>query len=92
VRRELLALAGSWRRVLAEDRTHARPIVAGLLRERVTITPTAKDRWTISGEGTLAGLFSRQLSVQGNDFPSGWRARRDSNPRPTGSKPAALSN
>ena len=37
VRRELLAMVTSWRRVLADDPTNARPIVAGLLKGRVTI-------------------------------------------------------
>ena len=57
------------------DPTHARPIVFGLLTSRVTITPTAKGRWTLSGAGTLTGLFEREI------FPSGWRPQRDSNPR-----------
>ena len=88
MRGEIMGLASSWRRVLAADPQHARPIVARLLLHRVTITPTTKHRWRISGEGTLSGLFARDVTA----FPLGWRARRDSNPRPTGSKPAALSN
>jgi DNA invertase Pin-like site-specific DNA recombinase len=67
VRRELLTLAASWRRVLVEDPTHARPIVASLLTGRVTITPKRAKRWTLSGAGTLVGLFQREI------FPSGWR-------------------
>ena len=60
VRDELLTLAGSWRRVLADDPTHARPIVSSLLKGRVTITPTdVRKRWTLSGEGSLVGLFDR---------------------------------
>jgi site-specific DNA recombinase len=75
VHAELMTLAGSWRRVLADDAGHARPIVAALLTGRVTITPTSiAKQWTLSGEGTLAGLFQRTI------FPSGWRPQRDSNP------------
>jgi hypothetical protein len=32
---ELLVLAGSWRRILADDPMHARPIVSSLLKGRV---------------------------------------------------------
>ena len=47
--------------LLVDDPTHARPIVSELLKGRVTIAPsgTAKKRWTVTGEGTLAGLFSK---------------------------------
>jgi len=58
VRTELLALADEWCRVLVDDSGHARPIVTALLNGRVTITPAAKAQWTLSGEGTLAGLFT----------------------------------
>jgi hypothetical protein len=78
VRGELLSLAASWRHVLADDPTHARPIVSALLKGRVTITPTrAQARmWTLSGEGTLVGLFERvvsELSRGGTSLvPAGW--------------------
>jgi hypothetical protein len=73
VRDELMELAQSWRRVLADDPTHARPIVSSLLRGRVTFTPGAeRNRWTVSREGTLIGLF------RGEIYPSGWRPQRDS--------------
>jgi hypothetical protein len=75
VRDELHVLAASWRRVLADDPTHARPIVSALLTGRVTFTPLSKPkRWELRGEGTLAGLFAREM------FPSDWRPQRDSNP------------
>jgi site-specific DNA recombinase len=61
VRRELLALAEEWRTVLAHDQPNARPIVTALLTDRVTITPTDRKAWTLSGAGTLAGLFSRNV-------------------------------
>jgi hypothetical protein len=92
---ELIELAASWRQVLLDDPLHARPLITGLLIGRVTTTPTAKHAWRLTGEGTLAGLFSREVgnaNQAGSAFPLGWRARRDLNPRPTGSKPAALSN
>ncbi len=60
VRDELLKLASSWRRVLADDPTHARPIVSSLLKGRVTITPTdVRKQWTLRGSGSLIGLFER---------------------------------
>jgi len=73
MRSELLALADSWRTILADDPTHARPIVSSLLTRRVTITPMehAKRRWTLKGNGTVAGLF--QMAI----FPSGWRPQRE---------------
>jgi hypothetical protein len=65
VRRELLALAAAWRRVLAKDPGNGRPMISALLKGRVTITPTArKGEWTRTGEGTIAGLFERVI------FPS----------------------
>ena len=74
-RRELVALANDWRRVLVDDPANARPIVSALLVGRVTITPIVpKRRWVLKGEGTLAGLFERAI------FPSVWRPHRDSNP------------
>ena len=90
-----MALAESWRAVLLDDPLHARAIISTLLIGRVTITPTSTGAWTLTGEGTLAGLFAREVGNANqarSAFPSGWRARRDLNPRPTGSKPAALSN
>jgi len=75
VRGELFGLADSWRSVLADDPMHARPIVMTLLNGRVTIVPAGKKRWTMTGSGTLAGLFQRTI------FPSGIRPQRDSNPR-----------
>ena len=54
--------------MLADDPTHARPIVSSLLKGRVTFTPTdVRKRWTLSGEGSLVGLFERAV------FP-GWRS------------------
>jgi site-specific DNA recombinase len=61
VRKDLIGLADSWRRVLAEDPPNARPIVSSLLIGRVTITPLPANKWNVKGNGTLAGLFSRDL-------------------------------
>jgi hypothetical protein len=55
VRRELLELSASWRRVLADDPHHARQIVASLLKGRVTYAPLEPQRWRLTGEGTLMG-------------------------------------
>jgi DNA invertase Pin-like site-specific DNA recombinase len=74
IRRELQELAASWRSVLVSDPAHARPIVASLLNGRVTIRPQENRKWTMTGRGTLSGLFERTI------FPSGWRPHRDSNP------------
>lgn len=57
VRNELIELGQSWRQVLVEDPTNARPIVTLLLMGRVTIAPSAKPKgWHFSGGGTLSGL------------------------------------
>ena len=64
VRRELAALASSWRQVLTEDPDNARPIVTSLLVGRVTISPTDIPKvWELRGQGTPAGLFSRFLPL-----------------------------
>jgi len=62
VRDELLELASSWRTVLADDPAHARPIVSSLLKGRVTFEPIEPNRWRLTGEGTLTGLFSREVA------------------------------
>jgi hypothetical protein len=56
-----------WRQVLVEDPTNARPIVLGLLKDRVSFKPVEAKRWMASGEGHLTGLFQKVL------FPSVWR-------------------
>jgi len=62
IRAEVLTLADSWRQVLAEDPVNARPIVTSLLVAPVTIAPVeAKRRWMLTGEGTLSGLFQREI-------------------------------
>ena len=72
IRAEMMTFADSWRRVLAEDSVNARPIVAGLLKGRVTFTPQGERKvWEIRGEGTLIGLFSRII------YPLGIRPHGD---------------
>jgi site-specific DNA recombinase len=74
MRSDLQSLAASWRSLLVGDAAHARPIVASLLSGRVKVLPAGNKRWTISGVGTLTGLFERSI------YLSGWRPQRDSNP------------
>jgi site-specific DNA recombinase len=71
LRADLMNLAHSWRRVLAEDSTNARPIVSSLLLGRITYTPLEDGRWKLTGEATLSGLFSRVFSV-GVASPTGF--------------------
>jgi site-specific DNA recombinase len=74
VRRELTALAGSWRQVLTDDPENARPIVKSLLVGRVTISPTDIPKvWELRGQGTPAGLFSRFFPL-GMASPPGYGA------------------
>jgi hypothetical protein len=61
LRRELEALATDWRQVLASDPEHARPIVSQLLVGRVRFRPLERGRWEMTGEGTLAGLLTRDV-------------------------------
>src|SRR5262249_11920126 len=68
VRTELLALANDWCHVLADDPQHAGPILAALLNGRGTVAPTGKSEWTLSGEGRLAGLFTRGI-FERSDYP-----------------------
>src|SRR5262245_48096150 len=74
VREELLELASSWRTVLADDPTHARPIISSLLKGRVTFAPIAPNRWRLTGNGTLIGLFSKEWTGRGH-VPNGIRTR-----------------
>ena len=72
-RRELTALAVEWRRILKDDPTHARPIVATLLADRMTFTPLAeRGRWEIRGEGTMIGLFGGPNVPKGISSPTGF--------------------
>jgi len=60
VRDELIELAHSWRRVLVDDPTHARPIMSPLLKGRATFEPIGPSKWRVRGEGHLIGLFARE--------------------------------
>jgi site-specific DNA recombinase len=71
LRDDLLTLAGSWRTVLADDPSHARPIVSELLKGRVTFTPTAKiSWWELRGQSSIDGLFTR-VFASGLASPTG---------------------
>ena len=71
IRREVAALADEWRTVLAEDPGNARPILSRLLDGRVAFEPLDDGRWRMTGKGTLAGLFSREVPV-GMASPTGF--------------------
>jgi hypothetical protein len=74
VRRDLLALATDWRRLLLGEPEHARPILRTLLDGRVTFTPTGKPKhWELQGTGKLSGLFSREIVALGIGVPTGLR-------------------
>jgi hypothetical protein len=71
----------------------ARQMLAKLIDGRLTFMPDIEQRlYRFSGTATLGNLLDGQVSENDAVGPWVWRARRDSNPRPTGSKPAALSN
>jgi site-specific DNA recombinase len=71
MRDDLLTLAGAWRTVLADDPSHARPIVSELLKGRVTFTPTAKiSWWELRGQSSIDGLFTR-VFASGLASPTG---------------------
>ncbi len=74
IRSELLEIAHTWRRVLTDDPSNARPIVSALLIGRVTYTPLERKRWKLAGQGTLAGLFERELTCS-DGVPNGIRTR-----------------
>lgn len=71
VREELHRLAGEWRQVLAGSPMDARPIVSQLLNGRVRFLPVGRGRWEMTGQGTLAGLFTRELFPVGMASPRG---------------------
>ena len=50
----------------------ARPIISALLKGRVIITPLSDKRWTLRGEGTLAGLFETGVFPVGLASPAGF--------------------
>ena len=63
IRADVLTLADSWRRVLAEDPDNARPIITSLPIGRVTITPSAERKvWKLRGRGTR-GVFTREICL-----------------------------
>ena len=76
---------------IAKADSIAPQMLAELIDGRLTFAPNFEARsYSFSGTAT----FDRQIEgiIEENAKPLVWRARRDSNPRPTGSKPAALSS
>ena len=74
MRDEPLELATSWRRVLANQIEHARPVVTALPDGRVTFTPKTDGRkgWIVNGVGTLSGLFQTAIFPLGMASPTGF--------------------
>jgi len=61
------------RRVLADDPMNTRPILSSLLVGRVTFAPLVeRDRWKLSGTGTLSGLFTKELRGSGSRPQRDW--------------------
>ena len=83
-----------WRQMLRRHAPLARQILMRLIDGRLTFTPDVAQRiYTFTGTATLGNLLRGLVPSDGKQaVPQVWRARRDSNPRPTGSKPVALSS
>ncbi len=76
LRDELWRVIAEWRATLAAAPEEARPLLSQLLTGRVTFTPLPSRRWRMTGSGTLAGLFARELSPI---FPVGMASPSRSN-------------
>ena len=72
----------------------AHQMLSKLIDGRLTFTPDIERRlYRFSGTATLGNLLTGQVAQADDEVgPWVWCARRDSNPRPTGSKSAALSS
>ena len=94
VEKDLRARLEDWRAMLRRQGPIARQMLTKLIDGRLTFTPDAEQRlYTFSGTATLGNLLNGQVLEKNDEvLPLVWCARRDLNPRPTGSKPAALSN
>jgi site-specific DNA recombinase len=93
VERDLRRRLAEWRSVLRRNAPTARQMLAELIDGRLTFTPDFETRdYSFEGVGTLAKVLRGIVATAGDVGPLVWRARRESNPRPTGSKPVALSN
>ncbi len=91
LQRALRARLGEWKALLREHAPSARTALSKLIDGRLTFWPEPEmRRYRISGTATLGPFL--EAVVQDRSVPLGWCARRDLNPRPTGSKPAALSS
>ena len=83
-----------WRQMLRRHAPLAQQILMRRIDGRLTFTPDVAQRiYTFTGTATLRNLLRGLVPADGKQaVPQVWRARRDSNPRPTGSKPVALSS
>lgn len=91
---ELRARLTEWRRLIRNHAVEARPVLSKLIAGRLTFEPDAeRRRYRFYGTATLGELLEGVVGeAEKSALPLGWCARRESNPRPTGSKPAALSS
>ena len=94
VERDLRARLKNWRGLLRGYAPNARQVLAQLIDGRLTFTPEPEARrYRFSGTASLGSLVLGEVETSADgSVPSVWCARRDSNPRPTGSKPVALSS
>jgi site-specific DNA recombinase len=95
IERDLRRRLDDWRGLLRRQTPVARQILTKLIDGRLTFTPDPEQGlYRFEGAATLGTLLRGVTSSTKADeaMPWVWRARRDLNPRPTGSKPGALSN
>jgi hypothetical protein len=69
-------------------------MLAQLIAGRLTFVPDFEPHsYTFEATATSGNLLKGLvLPIEDEELPLVWRARRESNPRPTGSKPVALSS
>jgi hypothetical protein len=93
IKHDLRTKLDDWRELLQRQAPLSRQMLSKLIDGRLTFAPNAETRtYTFSGTATLGQLLEGTVFPEETTLPLVWRARRDSNPRPTGSKPAALSS
>ncbi len=94
IERALRKKLADWRTTLRRQAPLARQVLLRLIDGRLTFTPDARQRiYTFTGTATLGHVLEGLVPPdEKRVVPQVWRARRESNPRPTGSKPVALSS
>jgi site-specific DNA recombinase len=94
IEKDLRCQLKDWRALLRREAPIARQMLMKLIDARLTFTPDFEAKsYAFTGTATFDKLLEGLISPKdGEALPWVWCARRDSNPRPTGSKPAALSN